>query len=60
MSAMGTVVGLSDFQVRVFAVEDVHGPPAVKVVADGACGDQSQPILFAYVLEFYSVHNFPN
>ena len=34
-------------------MEDIHGPPAVEVVADGAGRDKTQSVLLAYVVEFY-------
>jgi len=49
---LGAVVDRADLQVGVLATEDGGLPPAVEVVADGACGYEAQAVLFAYVVEF--------
>ena len=49
---LGAVVDRADLQVGVLAAEDGGLPPAVEVVADGACGHEAQAVLFAYVVEF--------
>jgi len=48
----GAVVDRANLQVGVLAAEDGGLPPAVEVVADGACGHEAQAVLFAYVVEF--------
>ena len=48
----GAVVDRADLQVGVLAAEDGGLPPAVEVVADGACGHEAQAVLFADVVEF--------
>ena len=48
----GAVVDRADLQVGVLAAEDGGLPPAVEVMADGACGHESQAVLFADVVEF--------
>ena len=52
----GAVVDRADLQVGVLAAEDGGLPPAVEVVADGACGHESQAVLLAYVVEFDCCH----
>ena len=49
---LGAVVDRTDLQVGVFLAQDGSLPPAVEVVADSACGHESQAVLFAYVVEF--------
>ena len=46
------VVDRADLEVGVLAAEDGGLPPAVEVVAEGACGHEAQAVLFAYVVEF--------
>ena len=48
----GAVVDRADLQVGVLAAEDGGLPPAVEVMADGACGHEAQAVLFADVVEF--------
>ena len=56
MALMGTVVGLTNLQIRVFFVEDIHRPPAIQVMTNRTSRDKTQPVLFSYVLEFYCFH----
>ena len=52
----GAVVDRADLQVGVLAAEDGGLPPAVEVMADGACGHKPQAVLFADVVEFDCCH----
>ena len=49
---LGAVVDRTDLEVGVFAAQDGGLPPAVEVVADSACGHESQAVLLAHVVEF--------
>ena len=48
----GTVVDRADLEVGVILTQDGGLPPAVEVVAEGACGHEAQAVLFADVVEF--------
>ena len=52
----GAVVDRADLQVGVLAAQDGGLPPAVEVMADGACGHEAQAVLFADVVEFDCRH----
>ena len=52
---MCPVVGLPYFQIRIILPPDIHRPPAVEVVAEGAGGDEAQAVLFGYVVKNYRV-----
>ena len=56
LAFMSSVVGLTNLQIWVFFVEDVHRPPAIQVMTNRTSGDKTQPVLFSYVFEFYSFH----
>ena len=49
---LGAVVDRADLEVRVLLAQDGGLPPAVEIVADGACGHEAQAVLFADVVEF--------
>ena len=50
------VVGLANLQVGVLPTKDIHRPPPVQVVGDGAGGHQAQAVLLADVFKNYSGH----
>lgn len=53
VSLCGAVVGLANLEIGVFFAQNAGLPPAVEVVAERACADTPQAVLFAYVVEFY-------
>ena len=58
----GTVVGLTDLEVRVLLAEDVGDPEATDVVTQRLGTHQSEAILFTYMLKLYSyvISHFEN
>lgn len=52
----GAVVDRADLEVGVILAQDGGLPPAVEVVAEGACGHEAQAVLFADVVEFDCCH----
>lgn len=54
----GTVVGLTYLEVRILFAEDVHGPPTVDVVGEGAGANATETVHLADGIKLYcGAHN---